>query len=155
MNEEKQRIAIAEACGWRRWQFGDPYLEGLRLADQKFDGYIRVVTRVYPNGVTLDVDESPLYRFEQLQKRFLPTNFWLSYDKKWWKYPPDYLNNLNAIHEAEKILLDKRGDFFYLENLDKVCGRAKNSCGFSIRMVMATAEQRAEALLKTIGKWES
>ena len=102
--DEELRVKIAEKCGWRRWQFGDPYLKGLRLADQKFNGYVRIVTHVYPNGITLDVDESPLYRFNQIHQEFIPCNFWLSPKQKWWKNLPNYVNDLNAMHEAVSSL---------------------------------------------------
>lgn len=65
---------------------------------------------------------------------------------------PDYLNDLNAMHEAEKVLeipqiktygailreMTRGGD--YVSHLD--------------RSWHATAAQRAEAFLKTIGKWK-
>lgn len=60
---------------------------------------------------------------------------------------PDYLNDLNAIHEAEKTL----GQALYCKYIDKLCDQAikGNNC-----MYFATAAQRAEAFLRTIKKWE-
>ena len=64
---------------------------------------------------------------------------------------PDYLADLNAMHEAEKVLI---GD------------EPENSelwCDFQTNLVIAcpaylsyhaTAAQRAEAFLRTIGKWK-
>jgi hypothetical protein len=60
---------------------------------------------------------------------------------------PDYCNDLNAMHEAEKIF----DNALYCRYIDELCTQAikgKNS------MYLATAAQRAEAFLKTIGKWE-
>ena len=60
---------------------------------------------------------------------------------------PDYLNDLNTMHEAEKSLDDvtQRGDYWdYLSSLTHE--------GFE--MCHATAAQRAEAFLRTVGKWE-
>jgi hypothetical protein len=60
---------------------------------------------------------------------------------------PDYLNDLNTMHEAEKSLDDvtQRGDYWdYLSSLTHE--------GFE--MCHATAAQRAEAFLRTLGKWE-
>lgn len=59
-------------------------------------------------------------------------------------YMPDYLSNLNAMHEAEKTLpeLDK-----YFNELSWVVYRDR-----STRMFCATAAQRAEAFLRTIRK---
>jgi len=60
---------------------------------------------------------------------------------------PDYLNDLNAMHEAEKIF----NHALYCRYINELCDvtiKGNNS------MYMATAAQRAEAFLKTIGKWE-
>jgi hypothetical protein len=70
---------------------------------------------------------------------------------------PDYLNDLNAMHEAEKVLTDEiENDEFerYCKKLSELCCPIKcggSGCGFTIT---ATASQRAEAFLRTIGKWE-
>ena len=97
MNEEAQRIAIAEACGTLQWSYALP---------QKC--------------VAASV--------------------------------PDYCNDLNAMHDAEKVL--SRGVGYH------------QSCGFGLyrtalaevcdeqHPIDATAAQRAEAFLRTIGKWE-
>jgi len=68
---------------------------------------------------------------------------------------PDYLNDLNAMHEAEKVLtVDQlwRMDF----ELAKLCGVSggHGSGNLSEWTWHATATQRAEAFLRTIGKWE-
>ena len=60
---------------------------------------------------------------------------------------PQYLNDLNAMHEAEKTLTDKAHEEFRL-NLCEVLGDD------SRLIVSSTAAQRAEAFLLTIGKWE-
>lgn len=57
----------------------------------------------------------------------------------------DYCNNLNAMHEAENFL--KANQYMVYANiLDSIEGSL-----FGIR---ATARQRAEAFLRTLGKWE-
>ena len=65
---------------------------------------------------------------------------------------PDYLNDLNAMHEAEKMMEnDSALRLLYIENLERV-----TQCPFSVSewyCTTATAAQRAEALLRTIGKW--
>ena len=69
------------------------------------------------------------------------------------KHLPDYLNDLNAMHQAEKVLSRGRnynqlGGFgFYLKTLGQII--YQSSC------VDSTAAQRAEAFLRTIGKWEA
>jgi hypothetical protein len=59
---------------------------------------------------------------------------------------PDYLNDLNAMHEAEKVLTAEQ-IMLYAQKLH-----------FSVwhyHKYMATAAQRAEAFIRTIGKWNS
>ena len=60
---------------------------------------------------------------------------------------PDYCNDLNAMHEAEKIF-DHALYCRYINELCDITIKGNNS------MYMATAVQRAEAFLKTIDKWE-
>ena len=59
---------------------------------------------------------------------------------------PDYLNDLNAMHEAEKIF-DGAQNWRYISELCTLTTNDNNS------MYMATATQRAEAFIRTIGKW--
>ena len=60
---------------------------------------------------------------------------------------PDYLNDLNAMHEAEKTLTDKAHEEFRLNLYDLIRDDSR-------LIVSSTASQRAEAFLRTIGKWE-
>jgi hypothetical protein len=68
-------------------------------------------------------------------------------DDPHWKCAKDYCNDLNAMHEAEKLLFPKH-EIAWHEQLTYVCG------GSWIIMLTATARQRAEAFLKTLKKWE-
>jgi hypothetical protein len=64
---------------------------------------------------------------------------------------PNYLNDLNAMHEAEKVLREPDQVVSYMEWL----GMCYDDSGYKTwRYVAATAAQRAEAFLRTIGKWE-
>ena len=113
MTPEKQRVAIAEACGWR-------------IERRDITGY-----SVWEPGA-----EVPAQLTNNLENKL-----------------PNYPNDLNAMHEAEGMLLAKCGNdpqddlwVDYLANLlmaAPLCLREH-----------ATAAQRAEAFLKTIGKWE-
>ncbi len=102
MNPEKQRIAIAEACGWHQsdkgWWFN----------------------REETNGGDPE--------------------------------PPDYLHDLNAMHEAENTLGDKWEDY-----RDALCGVCATDCAIDNKLSNpwwnATSDQRAEAFLRTIRKW--
>lgn len=59
------------------------------------------------------------------------------------KHIPDYCADLNEMHDAEKTLTDDQWHD-YVENVG----------GFCQQVMYATARQRAEAFLRTIGKWE-
>ena len=61
-------------------------------------------------------------------------------------FVPDYYTDLNAMHEAERTLAnDTKTDYIRLLN------KGDFSCR---RLAFATAAQRAEAFLRTIGKWK-
>jgi len=100
MNSEQQRIAIAEACGWR-----------IKLSDLQ-------------SGLDVYRDNEP-----------------------YCKPLPDYLNDLNAMHEAEKVLDDVQIDLF--KNYLHVVVTTKERI-----TAHATAAQRAEAFLKVVNKWK-
>ncbi len=72
--------------------------------------------------------------------------------------PPDYPNDLNAMHEAEERLRKNQFHFVnYPEILFGLVSGTKISNGlgyFTFNFIHAKADERAEALLKTIGKWE-
>ena len=59
---------------------------------------------------------------------------------------PNYLNDLNAMHEAEKVLTSSQ-EKEYVNDLDWMNERWGGAA-------FAPAAQRAEAFLRTIGKWE-
>lgn len=65
---------------------------------------------------------------------------------------PNYLNDLNAMHEVEKVLTRQLSHIDYWQ---KGYGRFQTLLAeFTITPYSATASQRAEAFLRTIGKWE-
>ena len=69
------------------------------------------------------------------------------------KMLPDYLNDLNAMHEAEKILTNKQREKYIDTLLDADDNRIPyDECWFFLH---TTAAQRAEAFLKTINKWNN
>lgn len=115
MKAEAQRIAIAEACGWK-----------VQPVSAK-DGIPTWLTYL-PGGKYVGV-----FSWKGLEKNL-----------------PDYLNDLNAMHEAENILTDTQWNT-YLACLTHVVGQYKKA-RFRVH---ATAAQRGEAFLRTIGKWES
>lgn len=68
----------------------------------------------------------------------------------YYQYEPDYGKDLNAMHEAELKLNEKEEwPGSYILNLSLVI-----DSDFDFRLLTATASQRREALLRTIGKWK-
>jgi len=71
-----------------------------------------------------------------------------------WHYPngakaiatPDYLNDLNAMQEAENVLTNEQW-WLFVEFLTEIRGGGVALC------ISATAAQRAEAFLKTLNLW--
>ena len=108
MNEELQRIKIAEACGWTDF------------SRAKHEGAIQYGRKP------------------------------LSYSDSW--EVPDYLNDLNAMHEAERVL-NRNQQNTYINILD---GMPDYKCPVhhDFQWCCSTAAQRAEAFLKTFGLWE-
>ena len=62
-----------------------------------------------------------------------------------WKCAKDYCSDLNAMAEAEKVLCEQKADLYFFV-LHDVAG--------NLMYHRATARQRAEAFLRTLGKWE-
>jgi len=126
MTPEAQRIAIAEACGWR-------------VDDELEDGALMGHIRPTPN------------------------------DWEVWDIVPDYLTDLNAMHEAEKTLGQddsyRYGDALAAsvrkpeleamrrEGMDEDDQFPFNGWGH-FAVAHLTAAQRAEAFLKTKGLWK-
>lgn len=108
MTPERQRIVIAEVCGWKECEISvHGYIIGIRPGDDIHDG-----------------------------KRGLP----------------DYLNSLDAMHEAENAGgtgFNKADGIIQLMHVIKLPNATP--VGF---LAYATATQRAEAFLRTVGKWE-
>jgi hypothetical protein len=73
--------------------------------------------------------------------------WYLKKDKRTYRrYPPDYLNDLNAMHEAIMSL-----------TLEEQCNMTeilrKDVIKFTAPTITATADQRAEAFLRTLNLW--
>lgn len=64
-----------------------------------------------------------------------------------------FCRDLNAMHEAESTMTDMQW-FYFLGELHSVV-RLPNQSETQIKQVVhSTARQRAEAFLRTLGKWE-
>jgi hypothetical protein len=66
-----------------------------------------------------------------------------------WKRVPDYVNSLDAMHEAEKVIRTIKGVLIY-----DYAARISKSHHYD-ELLTATARQKAEAFLKTLGKWNT
>ena len=69
---------------------------------------------------------------------------------------PNYLNDLNAMHEAEKMLT-KANWGGYAAELYRITDAHNHGISPNhhwLAVAFSTATQRAEAFLRTIGKWE-
>lgn len=124
MTPEQQRIVIAEACGWKC------HVVPLHDADGLITELKTMLRWVAPNEV-LKVNP-----------------YWNCYAC------PDYLNDLNAMHEAEKLILnyDAGSHGRYIDHLIDVCGKRKDET-WHLAIFHATAAQRAEAFLRTLNLW--
>lgn len=74
-----------------------------------------------------------------------------------WGLIPDYLNDLNAMHEAMSVLDYDQADEFD-DHLCDICKRANdmedNPTPWRFAVTNATAAQRAEAFLRTLNLWK-
>jgi len=68
----------------------------------------------------------------------------------------DWCGDLNAMHDAESILYQMKPEFArqLLEIVSRDAGPGVWYAAGSFAHVHATARQRAEAFLRTLGKWE-
>lgn len=126
MNDQEINIAIAEACGWEFRPVCEIPEDAPDYAERKSKA---VMCWVRPGN-----DD---WQIEQL---------------------PDFCKDFNAMHEAEQRVFngpeyDSRFEFVshLARILNPVHGYRMTD---AVDLLDATARQRAEALLKTIGKWK-
>lgn len=126
MSPEKQRIKIAEACGWKHNTGESP----------SYGGTYRQAGWTSPEGYFV------MTTWHEITSSGLP----------------DYLNDLNAMHEAEKVIANKCkiNDywFFLRQILEFPDAEGDWNEVFYFDAINATTAQRAEAFLKTLGLWE-
>lgn len=128
MKEEKQRIAIAEICGW------------VNCISPHADEY-HLLTDL-ELGLAMG---APVGRNCQLYSDGLHYAI------------PNYPNDLNAMHEAVSVF-DYDQAYEFDDHLCDICKRANdladNPTPWRFAVTNATAAQRAEAFLRVFGKWE-
>lgn len=144
MTPEQQRIAIAEACG-----------RDLTSFRFKHQGVNRDVPQWSPSyNSSEEAQEVSNEEARRWGTRCWPVESFIDQYRA-----PDYLNDLNAMHEAEKVLDDGVLWKGYLNRLwDVVCPQFEQMSGLNaaigLLLVHATAKQRAEAFLKTLNLWK-
>lgn len=108
MTPEAQRIAIAEACGYRKGE------------------------------------SSPLWWARPVGQPFKACGV---------KDLPDYLSDLNAMHEAEKVLTEEQWHDYW-NWLFVATTRGVDTRNAEHKIAHATAAQHAEAFLRTLNLWK-
>ena len=127
MSPNAQRIAIAKACGWLQATEYNSLAGWHKMNNKIVDEFFckRLSVKDYDNGVSV---------------------IWRTTSEL-----PNYLNDLNAMHYAESMLTVDQ-----VINQAEWLGASNNEMPIKSRVALlrATAAQRAEAFLRTIGKWE-
>jgi hypothetical protein len=120
MKPEKQRIAIAEACGWKMHDHPDCLAKKEGWVSRGWETWV-----MNPSGLLVFKHDIP-----------------------------KYLNDLNAMHQAEKVLTKNKSMEYAFRLADSWILNGEDKQPDLVRGFCATAAERAEAFLKTIGKWE-
>lgn len=145
MTPEEQRIAIAEVCGWK-WH----HCPTSNIEIDQFGQLLKLGSRKWSGWVKGKHPDAAGYWHQT--------------------YAPDYLHDLNSMHEAEKalfgqdkpVLSSPQPSAIYENELIRVVvgelGFINGECclchGQLVLVAHATAAQRAEAFLKCLGKWK-
>lgn len=74
---------------------------------------------------------------------------WSDSEAEAWSACPDYLNDLNAMHEAEKTLTDDQ----WLQYDEHLACLTVTDASQVFKHTHATASQRAEAFLRALNLW--
>ncbi len=133
MTPEAQRIAIAEACGWKAVHREDK-CDGVNLITCGACG-AHGHANCYGDGrgaLQFTCADSPCCEGA---------------------VSPNYLSDLNAMHEAEKTL-PGFNELPLAQNRNSYHDHLFDVCGTITLSISATASQRAEAFLRTLGKWD-
>ena len=123
MTPEAQWIAIAEACGWKH------------EAIKAWQDYTEALRQFQHAEISCE-------EFYRRHLRLDPPPI----------APPDYLTDLNAMHEAEATL-DEHDQARYQDVLAFMFVSSLETYPL-FQVIHATAAQRAEAFLRTIGRWK-
>lgn len=132
MDKLKQRIAIAEKCGWVWYRIP-----------------IRHVRSLFHPSMHEYEGQDPRWMVRADGTERIANERYMTNDG----HVPDYLNDWNAMHDAVGSLpsLEKRR---FLAHLEIITRKPAASHWFDMRIINATLEDYAQALLRSIGKWE-
>jgi hypothetical protein len=100
--------------------------------------------------INIAIAEACGWREVYLNQNSMPWGFNIGFNYS--QRIPNYCNDLNAMHEAEKTLTDDQFEQYrwILWDISPIVAKKDwYRCYLS-----STAHQRAEAFLRTIGKWE-
>jgi len=120
MKPEKQRIAIAEACGWKMHDHPDCLAKKEGWVSRGWETWV-----MNPSGRLVFKHDIP-----------------------------NYLNDLNAMHQAEKVLTKNKSIKYAFRLADSRILNGEDKQPYLVRGFCATAAERAEAFLKTLNLWE-
>lgn len=138
MKPEAQRIAIAEACGYKYCI--------VRNAPGKHCWYLQ-------NNYHLSGETNPGCSWsDKIEVADKPHGD----EEVDYSLVPHYLNDLNAMHEAEKLITKRQQARQYMDNLSNIVRQISWPQSIEEAQMLylsAAAAQRAEAFLRTIGKW--
>jgi hypothetical protein len=137
MTNKEINIAIAEACGWLKFTQFTTYPKSWGRTPARYHTPIWSLT----SSTDMTEDECTKYGWHG--------DGHISID-----HIPDYCNDLNAMHEAEKGLPENRKTLFAFMLAQVLDTSPTLDLNDQFLNIHATAIQRAEAFLKTIGKWE-
>ena len=150
MTDQEINIAIAEACGWRLFVIRKPLYAPFDLYRPNAQGYTGNIAEAWKvaEDVAKKYVTGPAYNNEPDKVVMEPAPV------------PDYCHDLNAMHEAWNYARthDKSPDHEFESGFDLALTEVVLKTGINPTFVKsytinATARQRAEAFLRTIGKW--
>jgi hypothetical protein len=101
-------------------------------------------------GWTATVDDDQFWRATRADGS-MTSDLWCSMSSVWNVGIPDYLNDLNAMHEAQNSLTAEQARCYDRE-LQKIGYR--NCLAGAFWLWHFPAKWKAEAFLRTIGKWK-
>lgn len=148
MTKDQKRIAIAEACGWKKVSEGTVVVYTEMQKTQGAMAVCKTCNYAHKFGLFLDDAENCGHEWKLWYDQWFLGDIWVPVGGL-----PNFCGSLDAMHEAEKVFeampyVDGWKEYFI--NLIKVTG---NTYIDGKLLITATAAQRAEAFLRTLNLW--